>query len=125
MALFTANYAVGAVHRLHRQETVRPVGTGLRRMVPAGQQIAGLRPGFLPLLFYVDDPRYLQSVETFPPSVHYLMVRQDELASAQTALERQGLTHRIMFRANDKRIRDADRGTWVLLSLDHRGEPSL
>ena len=121
MALLTANYAVGAVHRLHRQELVRPVGAAIRRLVPPGQEIAVLRPGFVPFLFYVDQPRYLLSVDPLAPSVHYLLLRQDELAATGKALERQGLTPRVVFRANDKRVHDA----WLLLSLDRPGEPSL
>ena len=125
MGLLTANYAVGAMHRLHRQETVRPVGTAIRRMVPAEQQIAVLRPGFLPFLFYVEDPHYLQTTAALGPSVHYLLVRQDELPAVEKSLEKQGFTHRIMYRAKDKRIRDEARGTWVLLSLDRPEEPGL
>ena len=97
----------------------------IRRAVPAEQQIAVLRPGFLPFLFYIDDPLYLQSADALIPSVHYLLVRQDELPTAVASLEKQGFTYRIMFRASDKRIRDAGRGTWLLLSLERRGGPSL
>ena len=125
MGLLTANYAVGAVHRLHRQETVRPEGMSIRRMVPAGQQVAVLRPGFLPFLFYVDDPRYLQTTAALSPSVHYLLVRQDELSAAETSLQKQGFTRRVMLRAKDKRLHEETRGTWVLFSLDRPGEPSL
>ena len=125
MALFTANYAVGAMHRLHRNENVRPDGTEIRRLVPAGQQVAVLRPGFLPFLFYIDGLLYLQSIDTLAPSIHFLLVRQDELAAAETSLIKQGLTQRILFQARDKRIADAPHGTWLLLSLDPSGEPSL
>ena len=125
MALFTANYAVGAVHRLHRNESVRPVGTEIRHLVPAGQRVAVLRPGFLPFLFYIDGLLYLQSADTLAPSVHFLLVRQDELASTETSLARQGLTQRILLQGKDKRIADTPHGTWLLLSLDRVGEPSL
>ncbi len=125
MALFTANYAVGAVHRLHRNETVRPVGAAIRRAVPAGQKLAVLQPGFLPFLFYVDRLLYLQSPHALPPAVHYLLVRETDFAATEASLKAQGLDSRILIRARDKRIADGPRATWLLLGLDRAGMPSL
>ncbi len=125
MALLTADYAVGALHRLHRSESVRPVGLAVRRVVPPGQPVAVLEPGFLPFLFYVDNLHYLQTAEGFPPAVHYLLVRQRDLPAAAVALKQQGYAPRVLLGSKDKRISDAERGTWLLLGLDRAGLPSL
>ena len=124
MGLLTANYAIGAVHQLHRNESVRPVGSAIRHVVPPGQRVAVLRPGFLPFLFYVNDLVYLQSPEGLSPSLHYLLVRQDDLPAASASLDKQGFSYRTVYQAQDKRIKEA-RGVWLLLSLDRPDEPGL
>ena len=125
MALFTANYALGAVHRLHRQESVYPVGRSIQRAVPKGQTVAVLHPGFLPFLFYVPNLLYLQAPDAIPPGVHYLLVRQKDLPATTTALGAQGITPRTALNAKDKRVGDAEQSNWLLLALDRHGEGSL
>lgn len=125
MALLTADYALGAIRHLRRIESVRPVGAQINRFVGRDQQVAVLRPGFLPFLFYVRGLQYVQAIDELPVSISYLLVRENELAAAAAALRRRQINGRIALRAKDKRVKDDSRNLWVLLRLDPAAEPGL
>ena len=87
MALVTADYAIGAVPRFLRAEAMRPMAAEIESSVPPGEPIAVLRPGFLPYLYYLRPGLvYLQRIGDLPEPVHYLLVRQDDLAPTDAAL---------------------------------------
>ncbi len=110
MALITAVYAVGAIPLLRRTESVRSQA-GAINGVASGERVAVLRPGFVPFLFYLrPGPVYVQTPEAVPPSVHFLLVREDD---AETLLHPPG-AHSLagpVFRINDKRAHVG----WVLI----------
>ena len=53
MALITADFALMAVPRFLRAETMRPMGAEIEAVVPPDEPLAVLRPGFLPYLYYL------------------------------------------------------------------------
>ena len=125
MALLTVDFSLGAIRPLRRAESVRPVGTRINRFVGRDEKVAVLRPGFLPFLFYVRGPQYLQSIEELPLSTPYLLIRENDMVAVAEALRRRRITGRIALRARDKRIKDPLLNGWLLLHLDPVGEPGL
>ena len=125
MALLTADFAIGAIRPLRRAESVRPVGSQINRIVGHDAQVAVLRPGFLPFLFYVHNLRYIPTLDALSASTPYLLIRENEINTATAALQHQQINTRITLHAKDKRVRNERLNAWVLLRLDPSSEPGL
>ncbi len=84
MALITADLRRRRGAPFLRAESMRPMAAEIEAAVPLGEPVAVLRPGFLPFLYYLRPGLvYVQTSATCPPSVHYLLVRQDDLHPSQ------------------------------------------
>lgn len=113
MALLTADYALGVVPWQRRYESVRPAAARIERLLD-GEHAAVLRPGFLPMMFYLRPiPVCLQTLDALPPATGFILVREDELAGLAKELgeHRDALP---VLRVMDKRARNA----WVLVKLE-------
>ena len=120
MALITVVYVIGAVPFLQKTGSVRPQAEAINR-VASGEQIAVLRPGFVPFLFYLrPTPVYVQSPEAVPPTVRYLLVREEDARPILNPLGAHSLAAPL-FRVDDKRAHSG----WVLLPLGGSAERGL
>ena len=126
MALLTVDFAIGAVPRLRRLETVRPAGRQINEVAHGDGPIAVLQPGFVPFLFYLGSrPLYLPAPAALPASTDYLLVRRIDLPAVEPVFRARGLEYRIASQINDKRLKQEPGAQWLLLRLNRAQENGL
>jgi 4-amino-4-deoxy-L-arabinose transferase-like glycosyltransferase len=101
-------YAVFASSIIKRYESHRPVAVAVNEIVPAGQTIYVLKPGYQLFLFYVRPPlKYLLQDDQISDDVHYLLVEKPSFERLQTQPQFSSRSPVVIYEPSEK-IRESD-----------------